>query len=243
MAHAREQATPPFTPTSDLLQAATLHALDLSCSRPLSFDVMLLQTLPRAKAVQPLFAYTLSLKRYSATAEHTPTWPGLAASKQLTHLKSIFQGYAAPIPSSKLSEYGLGKPETSAMKADVAPDLLEHLRVIEPRTRRASHAMYAWRIRNHHAGMVLMGSSNGGEAGAGERLERLLELSQCEDVIVVVFRWHGGVMLGSDRWKCISSVAKEALEEGGFLSRGGDSGKHTSSGASSSSSSRAKRRR
>ncbi|KAL1939670.1 hypothetical protein VTO73DRAFT_9703 [Trametes versicolor] len=92
------------------------------------------------------------------------------------------------------------------MKADVAPDLLAHLRVIEPRTRRASHAMYAWRVRNHHAGMVLMGSSNGGEAGAGERLERLLELSQCEDVIVVVFRWHGGVMLGSDRWNGLSCV-------------------------------------
>ncbi|OJT10583.1 Protein IMPACT [Trametes pubescens] len=204
---------------------------------------MLLHALCRHRAVRS-FCKANTLRRYSAaTAEHTPNWPGLAASKQLTHLKSIFQGYAAPIPSSQLSAYGSGKAETSVMKADIAPDLLAHLRGIEPRTRRASHAMYAWRIRAHHAGMALMGSSNGGEAGAGERLERLLELSQCEDVIVVVFRWHGGVMLGSDRWKCISGVAKEALEEGGFLSRGGDSGKHIGSGQGPSASPRTKRRR
>jgi len=63
-------------------------------------------------------------------------------------------------------------------------------------------------------GQVISGSVSGGESGAGERLERLLELSPgCKDrnVVLVVYRWYGGVKLGSDRWKCISSVAKEAL--------------------------------
>lgn len=58
------------------------------------------------------------------------------------------------------------------------------------------------------------GSSNGGEAGAGERLERLLQLAaECRDrdVVLVVYRWYGGVKLGSERWRCISTVAKEAL--------------------------------
>ncbi|EKM52300.1 uncharacterized protein PHACADRAFT_260607 [Phanerochaete carnosa HHB-10118-sp] len=61
---------------------------------------------------------------------------------------------------------------------------------------------------------VVSGSVSGGESGAGERLERLLELSpDCKgrDVVLVVYRWYGGVKLGSDRWKCISMVAKEAL--------------------------------
>ena len=71
-----------------------------------------------------------------------------------------------------------------------------------------------WTLR---ARMIVFGSSNGGEAGAGERLERLLELGNCEDVVLIVFRWYGGVKLGSDRWRCISAVAKEALERGGFL--------------------------
>ncbi|TFK88337.1 ribosomal protein S5 domain 2-like protein [Polyporus arcularius HHB13444] len=104
------------------------------------------------------------------------------------------------------------------------PQFLAHLHDIEPRTRRASHAMYAWRLRppSTSGSSLLYGSSNGGEAGAGERLERLLELGHCENVALVVFRWYGGVKLGSDRWRCISSVAKEALERGGYLgSRGG----------------------
>ena len=88
--------------------------------------------------------------------------------------------------------------------------------------------MYAWRLRSaaqsREGAALLYGSSNGGEAGAGERLERLLELGKCENVVVVVFRWYGGVKLGSDRWRCISGVAKEALERGGFLVPvGGDS--------------------
>ena len=64
------------------------------------------------------------------------------------------------------------------------------------------------------APQVLLGSVSGGESGAGERLERLIEMSaDCKerDVILVVYRWYGGVKLGSERWKCISGVAKEAL--------------------------------
>ncbi|PSR72995.1 hypothetical protein PHLCEN_2v11099 [Hermanssonia centrifuga] len=63
---------------------------------------------------------------------------------------------------------------------------------------------------------VSCGSCDGGESGAGERLERLLEMSGCENAVVVVYRWYGGVPLGSDRWKCISGVAKEALRAGDF---------------------------
>ncbi|KAI0916583.1 hypothetical protein AcV5_003033 [Taiwanofungus camphoratus] len=82
--------------------------------------------------------------------------------------------------------------------------------------------MSAWRTSakgisgNASAVPIAFGSSDGGESGAGERLSRLLELTQCEDVVLVVYRWYGGVKLGSHRWKCISAVAKEALERGGF---------------------------
>ncbi|KAI0771703.1 ribosomal protein S5 domain 2-type protein [Trametes elegans] len=140
----------------------------------------------------------------------------LAVSDQLTLLKSNFQAYAVPVPSAAKDHDANDPSLPSRMKTLVVPSLLEHLNAVQPRTRRASHAMYAWRICQKQ-GPMLYGSSNGGEAGAGERLERLLELGHCEDVIVVVFRWYGGVKLGSDRWKCISSVAKEALERGGFM--------------------------
>ena len=66
-------------------------------------------------------------------------------------------------------------------------------------------------------GPIETGSSDGGESGAGEHLTRLLELCQCENVLLVVFRWYGGVQMGGQRWRCISVVAREALEEGGFI--------------------------
>lgn len=75
--------------------------------------------------------------------------------------------------------------------------------------------MYAYRSSDE--GKTVTGESDGGESGSGERLGRLLELSGCENVIVVVSRWYGGVPLGSDRWKRISEVAKEVLREGEFM--------------------------
>ncbi|KAI8984856.1 hypothetical protein BD414DRAFT_372712, partial [Trametes punicea] len=154
----------------------------------------------------------------------------IAISDPTTFLKSTFQAYASALPLSPST--GLlqdhNAPVSAFMRRQVLPRLLADLHDKEPRTRRASHVMYAWRLRSHLStasqaanfapGPVLYGSSSGGEAGAGKRLERLLELSNCEDVIVVVFRWYGGVKLGPERWKCISSVAKEALERGKFLS-------------------------
>lgn len=62
-----------------------------------------------------------------------------------------------------------------------------------------------------------VGQHDGGERGSGERLCRLLEALHCENVVVVVSRWYGGVKLGSDRWKMISTVAKEAIQRGGFV--------------------------
>lgn len=80
--------------------------------------------------------------------------------------------------------------------------------------------MYAWRTTSPLASKTC----DGGEAGAGDRLLRLLELGKYEDVVVVVYRWYGGVQLGNARWKCILGVAKAALAEGGFGKTGGAEG-------------------
>lgn len=140
----------------------------------------------------------------------------IAASNELTHLKSKFQAYVTEIGSEGIPEQS---KVASWMKGEVVPDFLDHLHGLEARTRRATHAMYAWRLRpppgsSHPVSTVYVGSSNGGEAGAGERLERLLEMGKRENTLLIVFRWYGGVKLGSERWRCISTVAKEALERG-----------------------------
>ncbi|KAI0751818.1 hypothetical protein C8Q80DRAFT_599831 [Daedaleopsis nitida] len=166
---------------------------------------------PRCRAHSVLQA---AIRRRHHT--HSPAWHApIASSDELTHLKSTFQAYVTLMPTGNLPEQ---QQIPAAMKGDVLPTLLSHLQDVEPRTRRASHDMYTWRTcPSTSSSSAIYGSSNGGEAGAGERLERLLELGNCENVILVVFRWYGGVKLGSDRWRCISSVAKEALERGGFL--------------------------
>jgi len=76
--------------------------------------------------------------------------------------------------------------------------------------------MYAYRTTDPATAQVCVGQNDGGESGSGDRLARLLELGGYQNVVVVVSRWYGGVKLGSDRWKCISTVAKEALEQGDF---------------------------
>ncbi|KAJ6558454.1 ribosomal protein S5 domain 2-type protein [Mycena vulgaris] len=121
-------------------------------------------------------------------------WPHpLHASSRLTDRKSIFLAH------------------TSILSHPTAlPQFLGHLQAL-PRIKRATHCMFAYQA----AGVA--GQSDGGEGGSGDRLARLLRLAGCENVVVVVWRWYGGVKLGADRWKCISMVAREALDGGGFL--------------------------
>ncbi|KZT13307.1 uncharacterized protein LAESUDRAFT_606690, partial [Laetiporus sulphureus 93-53] len=155
-------------------------------------------------------------------------WPDpVGSSSPLLLLKSTFQAHACRLPRDQ--------QQHSSSPRGCVDEFLEHLVGTVPRAKRATHAMWAWRgsspstpgttahsVKTGTA--VPSGSSDGGESGAGDRLAQLLELSRSEDVILVVFRWYGGVQLGGQRWKCISAVAKEALENGGFLGNGRDGG-------------------
>ncbi|KAJ7594620.1 ribosomal protein S5 domain 2-type protein [Mycena floridula] len=99
---------------------------------------------------------------------------------------------------------------SSVIDADEFPVFLSHLKS-SAELKRATHCMYAYRTA-----LGSTGHNNGGESGAAEHLSRLLNITKCSDVALVVSRWYGG-KLGSDRWKLISMVAKEALQRGGFL--------------------------
>lgn len=58
---------------------------------------------------------------------------------------------------------------------------------------------------------------DGGERGAGDILTSVLDRAGANNVLVVVWRWYGGVQLGGERWRLIGQVAREALREGGFI--------------------------
>lgn len=73
------------------------------------------------------------------------------------------------------------------------------------RTRSATHAMLAWKCGNS------AGRDDDGETGAGERVLFLIERMRLDNVAVCTLRWHGGPMLGADRFKHICNAAREAL--------------------------------
>ena len=123
------------------------------------------------------------------------------SSDRVRERKSVFLAHASTLSSpADLSEF---------------IDRLSSLPVLK----RATHCMYAYRVipDPEISSNKILGQHDGRERGSGERLCRLLDVLECQNVVVVVSRWYGGVPLGSDRWKIISSVAKEALNKGGFV--------------------------
>ncbi|TFK50753.1 ribosomal protein S5 domain 2-like protein, partial [Heliocybe sulcata] len=122
-------------------------------------------------------------------------WPfPISSSDSIVDRKSVFEGHASHLPS------------ISHLRA-----FLHHIS-LSKRAKKATHRMYAYRTSSSDPGQ-----EDDGEGGSGERLARLLELNNCKNAVVVVFRWYGGVKLGSDRWKRISEAGKEALAKGGFI--------------------------
>uniref|UniRef100_A0A3Q4AV63 RWD domain-containing protein n=1 Tax=Mola mola TaxID=94237 RepID=A0A3Q4AV63_MOLML len=55
-----------------------------------------------------------------------------------------------------------------------------------------------------------------GETAAGGRLLHLLQILDVRNVMVVVSRWYGGILLGPDRFKHINNCARNILVEEGF---------------------------
>lgn len=93
------------------------------------------------------------------------------------------------------------------------PYLLSTLLQKYPRMGKATHPlMRAWVCRDAATGVVERDNDDDGESAAGGRLAHLLDMLHCENVLVVVSRWYGGVHLGADRFKLINRVARDALE-------------------------------
>lgn len=148
-------------------------------------------------------------------------------------------------PASLVDPSANAKATSGAIHAALEP-LFDAITRSHPQTKRATHCMYAWcaaaavppappsttlrlptkensrkakeaRVENTSSRpTLLLGSSSGGESGSGARLEQLLQMRGCADVVVVVYRWYGGVPLGNARWRCITGAAKEALQAGGW---------------------------
>jgi hypothetical protein len=126
--------------------------------------------------------------------EHPPEW---TLSEVVTEKKSVFVGRAARVTSLRQ-----------------ARGFLDYLLATEKKVAGATHNISAWRIRE--GGTSVQDCDDDGETAAGGRLLHLMQLMDVWDVVVVVTRWYGGVLLGPDRFRIINAVGRDALVRGGF---------------------------
>ena len=97
----------------------------------------------------------------------------------------------------------------------------------DKRIARATHNMLAYKFVDvARGGVQVSDNDDDGESSSGAKLASLLELTAAQDVLVVVSRWFGGVLLGPARFKYIASTARQLLEETGHVgkAKGGHEG-------------------
>ncbi|CCG82479.1 Protein IMPACT homolog [Taphrina deformans PYCC 5710] len=84
--------------------------------------------------------------------------------------------------------------------------------------KKATHPkIWACRYRDRTTDRIVQDGDDDGESAASGRLAFLLDVTKSEDVLVLVSRWFGGVLLGDIRFRHISTAARNALQVGGFL--------------------------
>jgi hypothetical protein len=89
----------------------------------------------------------------------------------------------------------------------------------------ATHNIVAYRFmkQNKATGEMLVEENrdDDGETGASQPVLFLLQRAQAINVCVVVTRWFGGVLMGSDRFRVITNVAKDLLQKEGYIKASG----------------------
>jgi hypothetical protein len=125
--------------------------------------------------------------------------PKIITGEALLERKSTFQAHIASINSPI---------EAKAM--------VEVLLQSSNKIRSASHNMMAYRIEIKD-GIFAQDCDDDGEAAAGGRLLHLLQIADCRNVVVVVSRWFGGILLGPSRFTHINNCARDLLEKTGFI--------------------------
>ncbi|GIL51831.1 hypothetical protein Vafri_7742 [Volvox africanus] len=144
----------------------------------------------------------------------------VTSGKPYVEKKSTFQAHVAPVRSFE---------EVAAVM-----DALLSISKI----RAATHNIMAYRIHTEGVGgcggSFLQDYDDDGENAAGGRLLHLLQAADVRNVVVVVSRWFGGVLLGPARFTAINNTARVLLEQMGLVSGGGKGGGPAGSGGKGS---------
>ncbi|KAK6619281.1 hypothetical protein RUM44_003663 [Polyplax serrata] len=118
--------------------------------------------------------------------------------EQITDRKSTFQGHAATVLSINDVRQVLNELQKNKKIA------------------KATHNIYAYRIC-HGGNNFIQDCDDDGEVNAGGRLLHLLQILNARNVLVVVSRWYGGILLGPVRFQHINNAARQVLEQAGLL--------------------------
>uniref|UniRef100_A0A674MEC1 Impact RWD domain protein n=1 Tax=Takifugu rubripes TaxID=31033 RepID=A0A674MEC1_TAKRU len=130
-------------------------------------------------------------------AEHEEL-PPIKHGESITDRRSTFQPHLAPVVSPRQVKMILEK-------------LYENKKIAS-----ATHNIYAYRIYCEDKHSFLQDCEDDGETAAGGRLLHLLQILDVRNVMVVVSRWYGGILLGPDRFKHINNCARNILVEEGY---------------------------
>lgn len=146
---------------------------------------------------------TLGAEQKKENSSSSNTAPGAAGTWSVSNLVT-----------SKESRFVVRATQITAA-AQRGP-ALEALMASVPQLRTASHNAWAMRVKRPDmfgSFTVREDSFDDGEGGCGDFLLKVLREAGTLDVLVVMTRWYGGVMLGPDRWRIMRNCLKEALAE------------------------------
>ncbi|KAJ8661481.1 hypothetical protein O0I10_002747 [Lichtheimia ornata] len=157
----------------------------------------------------------------SHNLQDVPVPPIYSSMEPLVDRRSVFVAHVAEVHS---------QAEVHA----VISKLLENKKIAK-----ATHNISAYRIVQPD-GHMLQDNDDDGETAAGGRLLHLLQILDVKNVLVVVSRWFGGILLGADRFKDINNCARNALDDCGYIPHDNTNDHHHKS---SSNSSKAKKKK
>ncbi|KAL7855252.1 hypothetical protein SRHO_G00174420 [Serrasalmus rhombeus] len=124
--------------------------------------------------------------------------PPIKHGEAVTDRRSTFQSHLAPVVTPKQVQRVIDK-------------LYENKKIAS-----ATHNIYAYRIYCEDKNTFLQDCEDDGETAAGGRLLHLLQILDVRNVLVVVSRWYGGILLGPDRFKHINNCARNILVQEGY---------------------------
>ncbi|XP_073487594.1 protein IMPACT isoform X2 [Aquarana catesbeiana] len=145
------------------------------------------------------------LDTFEDTEKEVPT---IVHGETISDRRSTFQAHLAPVTSPAQVKQVLNK-------------LYENKKIAS-----ATHNIYSYRIYSKKTNSFIQDCEDDGETAAGKRLLHLMQILDVKDVMVVVSRWYGGILLGPDRFKHINNCARNILVEHNYSSSADESCKH-----------------